>query len=113
MKYPCLVMKQLCTTPIHVRIEQEGVSEDGGPLLAFESDLLCNYQATAKTVLTAEGKQVQLSGVAMFPGDIAPDLPALSGGQATVFGAVSYTHLKRKAGADHPEHATWHKDLEK
>lgn len=86
MKYPCLVMKQLCTTPIHVRIEQEGVSEDGGPLLAFESDLLCNYQDTAKTVLTAEGKQVQLSGVAMFPGDIAPDLPTLSGGTATVFG---------------------------
>lgn len=68
------------------RIEQEGVSEDGGPLLAFESDLLCNYQDTAKTVLTAEGKQVQLSGVAMFPGDIAPDLPSLSGGQATVLG---------------------------
>ena len=86
MKYPCLVMKQLCTTHIHVRIEQEGVSEDGGPLLAFESDLLCHYQDTAKTVLTAEGKQVQLSGVAMFPGDIAPDLPSLSGGQATVFG---------------------------
>ena len=86
MKYPCLVMKQLCTTPIHVRIEQEGVSEDGGPLLAFESDLLCTYQDTAKTVLTAEGKQVQLSGVAMFPGDNAPDLPSLSGGQATVFG---------------------------
>ena len=86
MKYPCLVMEQFCTTPIHVRIEQEGVSEDGGPLLAFESDLLCNYQDPAKTVLTTEGKQVQLSGVAMFPGDIAPDLPTLSGGTATVFG---------------------------
>ena len=71
---------------IHVRIEQEGVSEDGGPIPAFEADLKCNYQDTAKTVLTAEGKQVQLSGVAMFPDDIAPDLPSLSGGQATVLG---------------------------
>lgn len=86
MKYPCLILKQFCTTPIHVLIEQEGVSEDGGPIPAFEADLKCNYQDTAKTVLTAEGKQVQLSGVAMFPGDIAPDLPSLSGGQATVFG---------------------------
>lgn len=97
MKYPCLVLKQFCTTPIHVRIEQEGVSEDGGPLLAFESDLMCNYQDTAKTVLTAEGKQIQLSGIAMFPGDIAPDLPTLSGGTATVFGAERQIFQGNKA----------------
>lgn len=87
MKYPCLVPKRLCKTDIHVRIEQEGLNEDGGPLLAFETDLKCNYQDTAKTVLTAEGKQVQLSGVAMMPGDIAPELPVLSGGTVTVFGS--------------------------
>lgn len=97
MKYPCLALKQFCTTPIHVRIEQEGVSEDGGPLLAFECDLMCNYQDTAKTVLTAEGKQIQLSGIAMFPGDIAPDLPTLSGGTATVFGAERQIFQGNKA----------------
>lgn len=86
MKYPCLVPKRLCKVPVHVCIEQEGLTEDGGPLLAFEADVMCNYQDTAKTVLTAEGKQVQLSGVAMTPGDIAPELPALSGGTVTVFG---------------------------
>lgn len=87
MKYPCLVPKRLCKTDIYVHIEQEGLTEDGGPLLAFEAELKCNYQDTAKTVLTAEGKQVQLSGVAMMPGDIAPELPVLSSGTVSVFGA--------------------------
>lgn len=97
MKYPCLVLKQFCTTPIYVRIEQEGLDEDGGPLMAFEADLICNYQDTAKTVLTAEGKQVQLTGVALFPGDIAPELPTLSGGTATVFGGVRTIFQGNKA----------------
>lgn len=87
MKYPCLVPKRLCKTDIRVRIEQEGLNEDGGPIPAFEADLKCNYQDTAKTVLTAEGKQVQLTGVALFPGDIAPELPVLSGGTVSVYGS--------------------------
>lgn len=86
MKYPQLVLKKYCKTPIHIVIEQEGLNEDGGPLPGFEGDLLCNYQDTAKTVMTADGKKIQLSGIAMFSGDIAPDLPTLSGGTAIIFG---------------------------
>lgn len=86
MQYPNLVPKQFCTTPIHIVIEKEGLNDDGGPLPGFEGDLLCNYQDTAKTVMTADGKKIQLSGIAMFPDDIAPDLPTLSGGTATIFG---------------------------
>lgn len=86
MRYPCLVPLKYCKTQIHVSIDQEGISEDGEPLKAFEADLLCNYQDNAKTVLTAEKKLVQLSGTAMFPGDIAPDLPTLSGGTVIIYG---------------------------
>lgn len=86
MKYPCLVPKQLCKIPIGITIHQEGLSEDGAPLEAFKEQLKCNYQDTAKTVLTTDKKQVQLSGIALFPGDIAPELPVLSGGSATIFG---------------------------
>mgnify|MGYP003279479206 CR=1 FL=1 len=86
MKYPCLVPLKLCKVDIHLEIHAEGVSEDGGPIVLLSKDLKCNYQDTAKTVLTAEGKQVQLTGVALFPGDIAPDIPAITGGTATVFG---------------------------
>jgi len=80
-------MAQFCTTPIKVTIHDEGLNEDGGPLIAFENDtLLCNYQDTAKCILDGDGKKIQLSGIALFCGDIAPELPTLSGGTAVVFG---------------------------
>ena len=49
-------------------------------------DLLGNFQDGAKTVWTDEKKLVQITGTALFPGDIAPDWPSLSGGTVTVFG---------------------------
>ena len=86
MKYPKLVPDAVCKIPVHVRIDAEGISEDGEPITAFEADLKCNYQDNAKTILTAEQKLVQLSGTALFNGDIASDLATLSGGEVTVFG---------------------------
>lgn len=59
----------------------------GEPSQIIELDLLCNFQDQAKTILTAEKKLVQITGTALFPGDIAPNMPTLSGGTVTVFGA--------------------------
>jgi len=71
-----------------VTIHGEGLGEDGDPKIAFEDDsLCCNYQDTAKTVLTADKKLVQLSGVALFHEDFCPELPTLGGGTAVVNGA--------------------------
>lgn len=86
MKYPSLVPKRLCQTPVTVAIHQEGISEDGEPIAAFSGGFLCNYQDSAKTVLTAEKKLVQLAGVALFPGDICPEIATISGGTVTVNG---------------------------
>lgn len=97
MKYPCLVLQRYCTTDIKVTIYEEGVSEDGGQNTAFVADLKCNFQDTAKTVFTTDGKQVQLTGVALFPGDIAPDLPNLSGGTAEIHGVKRTIHQGIKA----------------
>ena len=80
MRYPCLVRKRDCKTAVKVHLEPEGIGVYGEPLPALELDLTCNYQDSAKTVLTAEKKLVQLSGVALFPGDIAPSFETLSGG---------------------------------
>ncbi len=52
----------------------------------MDLDLKCNFQDRAKTILTTEKKLVQITGTALFPGDIAPDFPTLSGGTVTVFG---------------------------
>ena len=86
MKYPCLVPERLCKTDIHVHLESEELSNLGEPKYTADLDLKCNFQDRAKTILTAEKKLVQLTGTALFPGDIAPDMPSLSGGTVAVFG---------------------------
>lgn len=112
MKYPCLVLKQFCKTDIILTIEQEGVNVYGEPLETFIYQGKCNYQDRAATVLTAEKKLVTLSGVALFPGDILPELPTISGGSVMVGsetrqiyegikhrnpdGTVNYTEVKLK-----------------
>ena len=66
--------------------------------MVSEAHLLSGLKALrVKTVLTAEKKLVQLSGVALFPGDIAPDLPNLSGGTIEVNGEKRRIFQGRKA----------------
>ncbi len=86
MKYPCLVPKRLCKTDICVQLESEKINNLGEPEQTLTLHLKCNYQDTAKTILTAEKKLIQVSGTALFPGDIAPEWPTLSGGTVTIFG---------------------------
>lgn len=86
MKYPCLVPKQLCKTDICVELDVEGYGNYGAPLEPIVFKGTCNYQDSSKTILTGEKKLIQLSGVALIPGDIAPDLPTLSGGTVVVNG---------------------------
>ncbi len=69
-----------------MHLESEELNKYGEPKYVKDLDLKCNFQDTAKTVLTAEKKLVQITGTALFCGDIAPDIPALSGGTVTVFG---------------------------
>lgn len=97
MKYPCLVEKRLCKTDIHVEIEQEGVDKYGDALPTFKYDGKCNYQDKGKTVLTAEKKLIQLSGMAYFPGDICPDLPLITGGTIVVHGIERNIYQGTKA----------------
>lgn len=87
MKYPCLVPERLCKTEISLEFDREGLNEYGEPLDPICYSGKCNYQDKARTVLTAEKKLVEITGSALFPGDICPDLPVISGGSAVVFGA--------------------------
>lgn len=86
MKYPCLVPQRLCKTDIHVEIEQEGLDKYGEALPKVVLDLKCNFQDKAKTIFTEQKKLVQITGTALFPGDIVPELPSISGGTVTVYG---------------------------
>lgn len=86
MKYPDLVPRWLCKTPIVVHLESEKITNMGEPEKIVDLDLKCNFQDTAKTILTAEKKLVEITGTAMFHGDIAPEFPTLSGGTVQIFG---------------------------
>ena len=87
MRYPCLVPKRLCKTEIICSFDREGLTKYGEPLPSVKYAGKCNYQDKARTVLTAEKKLVEITGSALFPGDICPELPVISGGSAEVFGA--------------------------
>jgi len=97
MKYPCLVPKRLCKTDISLEIEREGINEYGEPIAPVQYSGKCNYQDKAKKVLTSEKELVEITGTALFPGDICPELPVISGGKATVFGAERRILEGRKA----------------
>lgn len=97
MKYLCLVPKKLCKIEISLELSREGLTEYGEPLKPIMYSGRCNYQDKAKTILTAEKKLVQITGTALFTGDICPELPAISGGTARVFGAERRILEGRKA----------------
>lgn len=86
MKWPCLVREEFCKTDIILEFEREGINEYGEPLESFRYQGKCNYQDSAKRILTDQKKLVQITGVAMFPGDICPELPVISGGTAVIYG---------------------------
>lgn len=97
MKYPCLVLRRLCKTEIALKFDREGLNDYGEPLPAVTYAGKCNYQDKARTVLTAEKKLVEITGSALFPGDICPSLPVISGGTATIFGVKRRILQGRKA----------------
>lgn len=96
MKFPCLVYRKYCKTPAILTIEQEGIDKYGEPLTPTTINANCNYQDTAKTFLTAEKKLIQLTGTALFQGDIAPNLANISGGSITVNGITRRIYAGRK-----------------
>ena len=96
MSWPSLVLPQWCKTPITLSLEQEGLNEYGEPLQTIEYSGCCNYQDKARTVLTSQKKLVEITGSALFSGDICPGLP-ITGGTATLFGAQRRILEGRKA----------------
>lgn len=86
MSFPCLILEQTCTTPIIVEIEQEGLNKYGEPLETVKWEGKCNYQDEVETMWTLEKKIVKLTGICYIRGDIASNLPTLSGGKVIVHG---------------------------
>lgn len=86
MKYPALVPDWVCTVPIEMTVEGEGLDEDGAPAETTVTGLLCNWQDGGKAVFTAEQKIIEITGRAFFNGDVIPALSNITAGTAQVFG---------------------------
>jgi hypothetical protein len=87
MRYPKLIRKQDCKTPISIKLYNDDIGEDGEPLTDGSIDTFCNYQNSSKRVLTNDDHQIEISGVASFPEDIFPNIEDISSGEAVIFGA--------------------------
>lgn len=78
MSWPRLVPPGVCRTVCTVELT-DGFGEDGAPKIAVKQELRCNWQDAPRQVLNAERQLIQLSGMALFDGDIAPNTEILTG----------------------------------
>ena len=77
MKFPSLVKKQFCKTPVEVTIYGEGITEDGSPVIAFEcKNLYPSENLYPSNILCGGNAVCNVQSKA----NIAPDSPTLSGG---------------------------------
>lgn len=86
-------LARLTNTFCNVKL-YNGLSEYGEPVVALELiDKKCRFSEKEKTVVDKDGKQVQLAGIAVFVGDIAPGMEiqdgefAIGSRKYSIFGA--------------------------
>ena len=65
-------LERLLNNRCDVKLYQEGLSEEGEPLPAFElKEQKCRFIEKTKTIITADGKKVELVGKVILLGDIS------------------------------------------
>ena len=98
--WPRLVPPWVCQTACVVTLTA-GIGEDGAPLVAASLVLSCNWQDKPKQILDAERHLIQLSGAALFDGDIAPAVDILELTSLCPCGIVGLKEVpdERTAGA--------------
>ena len=86
MKFPCMVDKRFCKTPIKVCIDSSELSEDGELTQVIELDTTCNLQMGARASFTKDKEKIELAGIALFIGDLCPGLPVIASGSVVING---------------------------
>lgn len=97
MKYPSLVPPSVCRTPIRLTLYADELSENGAPVVVFTYEGRCNYQDSAARVYTDDKHYIQLSGKALFTGDLCPDMEEIAHGEAEIFGETRTVYRGAKA----------------
>lgn len=86
MVFPCLIDKRFCTTDIVISIDSDELNEDGELADALKIITKCNLQMGAKARFTEDKEKIELSGVALFIGDICPAVPVIASGSVIING---------------------------
>lgn len=86
MVFPCLVDKRFCKTPIKVTIDTGEANEDGELVEAYTLDTKCNLQMGARVSMSKDKEKIQLSGIALFIGDLCPSVPVIASGSVVING---------------------------
>ena len=97
MKYPSLVPNTVCKIPISLTVYAEELTEDGAPEVAATFSGFCNYQDSAQRIYTDDKHYFQLTGKALFNGDIFPTLGNIADGTAEIFGETRKIYRGIKA----------------
>ena len=84
--------KWLLNINYSISLHQEGISEDGEPMIAFTGSGKCIFSEKAKRIIDADGREITLLGKVIVEGDIAPSLPSVSDGVITINGCSYEIH---------------------
>lgn len=95
MKYPKLVRN--AKTPCYVKVESAEMNSFGARDVLVNDEFKCNYQSSAYTKVTADKQIVTLSGKVLIDGDIAPNVPEITGGTCNVMGVSREIYKGTKA----------------
>lgn len=82
----------MLNTDYSIKLHEEGVSEDGGPIESFKGEGKCIFSEKSKRIIDSEGKQITLLGKVIIKGDIAPSLKSISDGVITINGCSYEIH---------------------
>ncbi len=77
----------LLTTDYSITLNEEGISEDGEPIVSFNGSGQCIWSEKAKRIIDSEGKEITLLGRVIVKGDIAPSLKSVSDGVISINGS--------------------------
>lgn len=84
MKFPCLVDRRFCKTNVLVKLDKNELNEDGELESQIAIITTCNLQMGARASFTKDKEKIELSGVALFIGDLCPSLPVIASGTVRV-----------------------------
>lgn len=97
----------LLNTDYTLVLNEEGISEDGGPITGVESNGKCIFSEKAKRVLDSEGKEITLLGKVIIKGDVAPSLKTIGDGNITINNRTYEIHTgNRPRNPDGTIHST-------